>query len=273
MSMDSIPSVALGTGTVLLVVMAMEAGYRLGHAIRRRSKGEKESSVSSIEASILGLLAFMLAFTFGIVSDRYQDRKELVRQEANAINAVYLRADFLPEPDRGKTTDLLKAYAKQRLTAVLSRDANQMNPMLADSDRVHLELWRMAVENARRDMNSDVFALYLEALGEMIDVHRLRLAVGLQTRVPTAIWTVFYILIVLSMTGVGYQTAIGGSKRTLAGPILALSFSLVITLIAELDRTRSRFIPVPQDPLQNLLDRMPLGPAPGPDAPARTGNP
>ena len=77
MSMDSIPSVALGTGTVLLVVMAMEAGYRLGRAVRRRSKGEKESSVSSIEASILGLLAFMLAFTFGIVSDRYQDRKEL----------------------------------------------------------------------------------------------------------------------------------------------------------------------------------------------------
>jgi len=266
MNMDSIPCVTLGIGTVVLVMLAMETGYRVGRGIHRRSKGEKESSVSSIEASILGLLAFMLAFTFGIVADRYQDRKELVRREANVINTVYLRADFLPEKDRIRTAELLRAYVQQRLTAVLSRDPGQMNRMLADSDRTQRELWDIAVVNGRTDLNSDVYALFIDALNEMIDVHRLRLTVGLQTRVPSGIWLSFYILMVLSMVGVGYQTAIAGSKRTLAGPILALSFSLVITLIAELDRTRSRYIPVPQDPMQNLLERMPFGPAPNPNA-------
>ena len=266
MNMDSIPSVTLCIATIALVVLAMEAGYQLGRATHRRSKGEKESSFSSIEASILGLLAFMLSFTFGIVSDRYDERKALVRQDANAISTVFLRSDFLPEQDREKTQTLLRAYTNQRLTAVLSRDVKQMDQMLTDADRTHRALWDIATENARKDMNSDVFALYIEALNAMIDVHRLRLAIGLQTRVPSAIWMVFYILITLGMTGVGYQTAIAGSKRTLAGPILAISFALVITLIAELDRTRSRYIPVSQSPMQNLLERMPRGPESGTEA-------
>ena len=70
------------------VVIAIEAGYRLGHAAHRRSEDEKESPVSAIPAAILGLLAFMLAFTFGIVSDRYDARKALVREEANAIRTA-----------------------------------------------------------------------------------------------------------------------------------------------------------------------------------------
>ena len=262
MSMDAIPSVALCTGTVLIVVLAMEAGFRLGRVTHRRSKGEKESPVSSIEASILGLLAFMLAFTFGIVSNRFDERKALVRQEANAINTAYQRSAFLPETERVRTASLLRAYVEQRLTAVLSRDVGQMNRMLADSERTQRELLDIAVAHARQEMGSDIFALYIEALNEVVNCHRLRLAVGLQTRVPAAIWLVFYALIVLGMFGVGYQTSIAGSRRTLAGPILALSFSLVITLIAELDRTRSRYIPVPQHPMRNLLDRMPPAPPP-----------
>lgn len=269
MSMDSIPSIPLCLGTVLIVVLAMESGFQLGRTIHRRSEEEKESSVSSIEASILGLLAFMLAFTFGLVSNRFDERKALVRQEANAIGTAYLRAAFLPEPDRAQTARILKAYVSQRLSAVLSRDPLQMDQMLADSDRDQRELWTMAVTNARKDMNSDVAALYIESLNELVDVHRMRLAIGLQSRVPTPIWLVFYALVLLGMFGVGYQTAIAGSRRTLTAPILALSFSLVITLIVELDRKRSRYVPVPQHALENLLQRMETPAAPGPNtAPA-----
>ena len=266
MCMDDIPSAPLCLGTVLLVVLAMELGFRLGRAVHRRSKAEKESSVSSIEASILGLLAFMLAFTFGLVSNRFDERKALVRQEANVIGTAYMRAAFLPEPDRARTAQILKAYVSQRLTAVLSRDARQMEQMLADSDRDQRELWAMAVVNARKDLNSDVAALYIESLNDLVDIHRMRLAIGLQSRVPIPIWLVFYALVVLGMFGVGYQTAIAGSRRTLTAPILALSFSLVITLIVELDRKRSRYIPVPQDAMQNLFERMEVPAAPGPNA-------
>jgi hypothetical protein len=247
---------------------AIEVGYRLGRVLHRRSAGEKESPVSAMEAALLGLLAFMLAFTFDIVSGRFDERKSLVRQEANAIGTAYLRADFLAEPDRAASRRIMKAYVSQRLAAVLSRDVRQMDRMLADSEVAQRELWRMAVDNARKDLNSDVGALYIEAVNEMICLHRLRISIGLQSRVPAAIWLVFYGLILLGMFGVGYQTAIAGSKRSMAGPIMALSFSLVVTLIAELDRPRSRYIPVPQPALQNLLDRMTLHEDSGPVTPS-----
>ena len=82
MSMDAIPIGVLFAATIIIVVIAIEAGYRLGNAARRRSEREKEPPVSAIAAAILGLVAFIMAFTFGIVSDRYDARKALVRDEA-----------------------------------------------------------------------------------------------------------------------------------------------------------------------------------------------
>jgi len=58
--------------------------------------------VSVVSSLILGLLAFILAFTFGMLSDRYDAQKSLVREEANQIGTVWLRTDFIPEPDRLK---------------------------------------------------------------------------------------------------------------------------------------------------------------------------
>jgi hypothetical protein len=115
----------------------------------------------------------------------------------------------------------------------------------------------MAVANARKDMNSDVAALYIEALNEVINVHALRVSVGMHSRIPAGIWLSFYALTILSMVGVGYHAAIAGSRRSWMMLVLALSFSLVITLIASLDLSQNRLLlPVPQQPLEDLQRAM-----------------
>jgi Protein of unknown function (DUF4239) len=250
--MDATPISVVFALAVISVVVAIEVGYRLGHTAHRRSGDEKESPVSAISGTILGLLAFILAFTFAIVSDRYDARKGLVRDEANAIRTVYARSEFLPQPDRSEAKALLKQYVGIRIAAVQARALDQMATVIADSDRIQRRLWDMAVVNARKDMNSDVAALYVEALNEMTNLHALRVAIGLQARIPTAIWVVLCALIALAMISVGYQTAIAASRRTWAMFILALSFSLVVTLIAELDRPQSRYVSVTQQPLADL---------------------
>ena len=106
--MDAYPQWAVSAATLLLVMLAIEGGYRLGRAARGRSEDEKESPVSAIAATILALLAFMMAFTFSIVSDRFDTRKALVREEANAIRTAWLRSDFLPEPDRAEAVRILE---------------------------------------------------------------------------------------------------------------------------------------------------------------------
>lgn len=254
--MDNIPLWLLGTATFGLVVAAIEAGYRLGRAAHRRSDEEKESPVAAITGAILGLLAFMLAFTFAMVADRYDARKALVRDEANAIRSAFLRADFLPEADRAATKALLREYVDSRLTAVRSGDLGNVQRALARADEIQRKLWETAATNARKDMNSDVAALYLESLNELIGLHALRVAVGLQARIPTGIWLTLHALAALGMLAVGYQTAIAGSKRSLTAPILALAFAIVITLVAALDRPQTDLIKVSQQPLADLLAAM-----------------
>jgi hypothetical protein len=75
--------------------------------------------------------------------------------------------------------------------------------------------------------------------------------------IPAGIWLGLYALVVLAMLAVGYQTAIAGSRRTWVMLMLALSFSLVIPLIAALDRPQSGYVPVSQQPLQDV--RAPMG--------------
>jgi hypothetical protein len=250
--MDAIPVAILFILTVIFVLAAMEAGYRLGHNAHRRQEDEKEAPVSAIAGTILGLLAFILAFTFAIVSDRYDARKGLVREEANALRTAYSRSEFLPEPDRAEATALLKQYVADRLALAQAGALDQVAATMVEADQMQRELWDMAVANARTDMNSDVAALYIEALNDATNLHWLRVAVGVQARIPSAIWLVLYALVLLGMIGVGYQTSIGGSQRTWAALILALSFSLVIALIAELDRPNSTLISVSQQPLEDL---------------------
>ncbi len=104
--MDSLPIWLLVLIWLVLVLGAVEIGYRLGDTVHKRGEHEKESPVGVISGTILALLAFILAFTFGMVSDRFDARKALVRDHANAISTTYLRADFLQEPDQRTVKEL-----------------------------------------------------------------------------------------------------------------------------------------------------------------------
>ena len=110
MHMDDIPLWLLFVLTTLLIVAAIEGGYKIGKRARLKSENEKEAPVGAIVGTVLALLAFMLAFTFGIVSDRYDARKALVRDQAAAISTSYSRSDFLPDPLRSEAKSLYNDY-------------------------------------------------------------------------------------------------------------------------------------------------------------------
>lgn len=251
MSVDAVPIWVFFVGTILVVMASIEAGYRLGR--HRRSEDEKEAPISGVSGAILGLTAFILAFTFGIVAERYDARKALVRDDANAIRTTYLRANFLPEPHRAEAKNLLRRYLDLR---VAFAHANSIEPgrvraLRVDTDRIQRRLWDIAVVNAERDMNSDVAALYIESLNNVFEVNASRLAVGLQARVPIGIWFVLYGLMIFGMMSIGYHAGIVGSKRSKSTLILAISFAMVITVIASLDRPGG-YIRVTQQPLVDL---------------------
>jgi hypothetical protein len=238
------------------VLAAIEIGYLLGRAASRRPEGEKAPAVSSMAGAILGLLAFMLAFTFGMVASRYDARKALVREEASSIRTAWLRSDFLPDAEHAEAKTLLTRYVDLRVAGVQSHDAGEIGKAIAESDRIQRRLWDMAAGNARQNADSHPAALYLESLNQMINVQANRIAIALQSRIPGGIWIALYTLLVLAMLGVGYHTAVAGSRRSWIATVLAIAFSVVIGLIYVLDHPQSTFITVSQQPLIDLRASM-----------------
>jgi hypothetical protein len=252
MDMDSFPTWFVFVATTLLVVAAIEVGYMLGKSAHRRTEDEKESPVSAIAGTVLALLAFMLAFTFAIVSDRYDNRKALVREQADAIRTSYSQASFLSEPDRDTAKGLYQQYVDLVLQAADRDNFDKLPELIGQAQAIEAQLWGMAVAKVNGGDNSDISAMYADSLTEMANVQANRIAVAVQARIPSGIWIALYALVIIGMIAVGYQTAIAASRRTWAMVLLAVSFSIVITLIAVLDNPEHGYITVPQQPLKDL---------------------
>src|ERR1041385_3638084 len=94
---DVLPLWALFVVILLVVLLSVEFGYRLGKYRRSRREEEKEAPLGTMVGATLGLLAFILAFTFGLAAARFDSRRQVLLDEANAIGTTYLRAGIIPE--------------------------------------------------------------------------------------------------------------------------------------------------------------------------------
>lgn len=258
--MDNLPIWLILLLSTALVYLSVETGYRIGAAALRGNREEKESSVSAIVGSVLGLTAFVLAFTFGIVYQRYDDKKDLVREEATAIWTAFQRSDFLPAPDAAAAKRMLRGYTElhaglpRAIEQDRGRKSRNVMRVLAQTEALEHRLWRAAVKDAGVAVNSDALTSYAEALNEVAALEEMRIAAGIETRMHGAIWLTLYILTFGGMLALGYQTGISGSPRSKTAPILACCFGLVLSLIAALDRPD--IILVSQQPLLDVLERM-----------------
>lgn len=238
--------------TVALVLLATEVGYRAGDLRGRRSAREKEAPVGGIVGATLGLLAFLLAFTFGTASTHYDAHKRLVLEEANGIATAYLRAGLLAEPQRTDARNTLLAYANLRsqgVTALLASD------MAAQSTAMQAALWRTAASVGNENPDSSVGALFIEAVNQVIELDMARIAAG-RNQIPTSIWLGLYFLAGLSMAAVGFQMGLHGTRSWAEMLLLVLAFALVIVLIADLDRPQAGLMRVSQQPLFDLIDKL-----------------
>jgi len=244
---DLLPLWSILPLTVAVALLSVECGYRVAIYRQRYSQEEKESPVGSMVGATLGLLAFMLAFTFGLAGSRFEDRRQVVLSEANAIGTTYLRAAMLPEPMRMETKNLLREYVDARLEAVQS---GKVAEAVLKSEELQNRLWSQAVAATEKD-RSPITGLFVASLNEVIDLHAKRVMAGLRSRVPGVIWIVLYGLAILAMVMMGYHSGLVHSKRSIAVIALVLGFSSVLFLIADLDRPAQGTLRVSQ---QSMID-------------------
>ena len=240
---------------VAVFLVAAEGGYRLaGYRLHRKDVGQT-SQAGAIMGATLGLLAFMLAFTFGMGASRFDTRKQLVLDEANAVRTAYLRADLLPQSARAEFRDLLREYVAVRVRAV-GKGEDELRQGIARSEELHGLLWSRAVALAG-GKGSPVFAgLFIQSLNNVIDLHAKRVTAGLRNRIPVSIWVTLYFVASLAMVVMGYHARLTGRRSTMATVALVMTFSAVMLLIMDLDRPDQHLFQVSQRAMADLLEKM-----------------
>jgi hypothetical protein len=254
--LDAIPIWLLFVLTVAVILLAIETGYRVAVLRSRRGARDREAPIGEIVGALLGLLAFILAFTFGLSANRFDNRRELLLKEVNAIGTCYLRTAFVPTPYRDDLRQLLRQYVDARLMVT---NMASVGEVIATSEELQGTMWQTAVDAMRSlspKTDQTMPGLFIDALNEMIDLHRARVVVGVRYRIATVIWCMLYFVAIVATCAMGYGAGLKGSRSMIGNVLLALTFSAVIWLIADLDRAHEGFIAVSQQPLVELHDKM-----------------
>ena len=214
-------------GLSLGMLLMCEIGRRIGiRSIRKYASGLAKGT-GAAEAAVFGLLGLLLAFTFSGAASRFEDRRDLIVEEANAISTAYLRMDLLPAEAQPGLRALFREYAQVRYSVYHNaQDREATMAKLARSAELQNRIWQQVMANCRQPTTpSQVTMLVLPALNDMIDITSTR--VGATQNHPPLV--IFLLLGGLSLVGallVGY----GGAETPQRNWLHSLLFSAVLPL-------------------------------------------
>ena len=256
--MDAHPFYAHSTWSVLIVTsLVLMAAALVGFLIGRLTYRQivDKSQVSTIQASVLGLLALMLGFTFGVASTRYDSRRILAVNEANALGTTFMRAQMLPKPYKTRISGMLRHYIDVRLKTVSAiNNLATARELRKETEQLQREIWGQAVGAARQD-SSPITALFVTSLNESIDLHASRIAEFL-ARVPSTIMWILISIAIAAVGLVGYGLGIIGQRSWLVMALVSVIIAAVMTMIVDLDRPEAGPTRVSQQSMVDLRNSL-----------------
>lgn len=253
--LDPLPIGVVFVAFAIITLGCYEVGFRLGRWWQDRVPGEQEGPTDALVGSLLALMAFLLAVTMGMASDRFDSRRGMVLTEANAIAQAYLQADYLPEPAAEATKELLRQYLPLRIVAA---GGAQVAGNVERSHELQEEMWSLFVGVVQTGHSPDLMSSLGDSLTEIVNVDEARVVAGLYARVPE---TVVWLLLVgsaLSLGMVGYSAGVKGHRSILSAVVLVLALGIVLAMVIDLDRPQDGLINVSQQPLTDVQRRIGL---------------
>ena len=238
--------------SIALFLLAIEVGFRLGRRNRPNIGEHAKSQINTIQGAMLGLLALLLGFTFAMAISRYEARKQLVLDEANAIGTTFLRAQLLPQPQRQEVSQLLRQYVEVRMKFYkASVDPARLREAEKQTGQLHLHLWSYAAALGEKDPRAVTVGLFLQSLNEVIDLDSKRLT-ALENHVPQIILVLLYSVALAANGLIGYGCGLGGRRNFYVTLTASMLIAFVILVIVDLDRPRRGLIRVGQERMLDL---------------------
>lgn len=240
-------------GLFLAMVVCLEIGYRVG---RRRIErdGATHEGLGSIETATFAMLGLLLGFAFSGALGRFDNKRDLIVQEANAIGTAYLRLDLAPTSDQPELRRLFREYLDARISVYgTPQDDEATSRSIAAADAIQQRVWSAVIESANRDTSQNVARMIVPAINDMIDITTVR-TVALYTRLPDAILALLLIAALCSAMTAGYAMSRRGQRSILHVMLYATSIAMTIYVVLDLEHPRRGLIRL--DATDRILEQL-----------------
>jgi len=241
------------------MLILLNVGRRIGAGHLASDPKGARIGTGTIEAAVFALLGLLIAFTFSGAVSRFDDRRHLIVQEANAIGTAYLRLDLLPAGAQPPLREEFRRYVEYRLEVYRKlSDVRAATAELALANRMQGKIWSQAVAASQMQGSSPAApVLLLPALNQMIDITTTR-SMALQLHPPLIIFGMLFLVALASALLAGYSMAGGKDRKWLHVTGFALVIALTVYVILDIEFPRLGLIRVDafDQALVDLLESM-----------------
>lgn len=227
---------ALFVGMLFVFTAARRAG-----ALRRADAGTEADGSGAITAAIFALLGLLLAFAFAGAISRFDGRRQLIVDEANAIGTAYLRLNLLEPEPRAELRRALGRYAEARAAFYQSAELAREGDDLAAAAELEARIWNLAVEATRAPGHPGAAMLILPSLNEMFDLVTAR-TVAAHTHTPLPIYATLGGLALVCAAITGYDAGLAGRRSLLCSVAFAGVVAATLYLVLDIEFPRHGMI-------------------------------
>jgi len=243
-----------GLGFAAFMAVAIEAGFRLGR--NAPASEDQQVNIHAVEAAMLVILALLLGFTMSMAVSRFETRRQLILDEANAIEVSHLRAQLQPAPEGPEIDRLLRQYVDSRMVYFGAGTTDEpLRAARAENARFQEAIWLHVTTLAQKDNRSVPAGLLIQSLNNAFDLE----AAGWTQFISHVPETVVLLNVAVSLlTGVlvGYSFGLSRHRHVFSACMLAVSITIVLGAIVDLDQPRGGFIRVSRQPMVDLQKRL-----------------
>jgi hypothetical protein len=242
-----------GVVFLLLLLIAIEGGFRVGLRQHREAMGDAKETVRGdvTLGSMLALLGLLLAFTYAFSLSRADMRKQAVVNEANAIGTAFLRANLGAEPGRTELRRGLRDYARTRLIYKESF-GEDLREVVQHSLEVQARLWPAAERALKGDVPGPLQASIVQAVNDVLDTHTIRLAV-INDRLPGAVLGLLLLVAAASLAVAAHNAGLNGAINRWRMSAFSFILAALMLVIVDFDRGQHGFIRVNLQPLEAVV--------------------
>jgi len=234
-----------------LMLILLESGRRIGKRSMLRDPEGSHQGLSPIEAAVFGLMGLIIALTFSGAALRFEQRRMLIVDEANAIGTAYLRVDLLPADAQPSIRRDFRKYLEARIELYHNISNKKMVAELEEKTAsLQTIIWKASVKASQKSDNLSASLLLLPALNSMIDICSTRTAVR-QVHQPNIIFMIMILMALVSSLIAGYGMALKKSRSWIH--LIGFTLVLLVTIIVIIDLEYPRLGFIRIDALDILL--------------------